>query len=81
MPTNNSSRIIMWQVGAEGLRFLAVRAIVSNPGAQNAAAGSTGLSLNGKDFAGRNCAVLPAVCMVTTVVCGPLVPLTVTVAG
>jgi hypothetical protein len=68
MPTNNSSRMILWQVRAESLRFLAARAIVSNPGAQNAAAASKGLFLNRKDAAGRNCAVLPAVCMVTTVV-------------
>jgi hypothetical protein len=56
--------------------------MVSKPGAQNAAAGSTGVLFGeGRGLAGSIFAVLPAVCMVTMVVWGPLVPLTVTVAG
>ena len=36
---------------------------------------------SGEGFPGPSAAVAPAVCMVTTVVCGPLVPLTVIVGG
>jgi hypothetical protein len=57
-----------WQAREESLRFLPASAIVSNPGAQNAAAGSKGLFSDGKGFVRCSFAVLPAVCMVTTVV-------------
>ena len=50
----------------EILAFLRAKAIDSNPGAQNAAAGNKGL-FSGTGGAPRS-AVLPAVCMVTTVV-------------
>ena len=49
--------------------------MANSPGIQNTVASNTGL------FSGPSAAVLPAVCMVTTVVCGPLVPLSVTVGG
>ena len=52
----------------EILPFLRARAIDSNPGAQNAAAGSRGLFPGTKGAPRRSSAVLPAVCMVTTVV-------------
>ena len=50
------------------LPFLRAKAIDSNPGAQNAAAGNNGLFLGTEGGPGRRSAVPPAVCMVTTVV-------------
>ena len=50
------------------LRFLRAKAIDSNPGAQNAAAGNNGLFSGTEGAPGRRSAVPPAVCMVTTVV-------------
>jgi hypothetical protein len=81
VPASKLNKMSKWQARAESLRFLPASAIVSKPGAQNAAAGSSGLFSDGKGFVKCSFAVFPAVCMVTTVVCGPLVPLTVTVAG
>ena len=52
----------------EILVLLRARAIDSNPGAQNAAAGNNGLFSGTEGGPGRRSAVLPAVCMVTTVV-------------
>ena len=52
----------------EILVFLREKAIDSNPGAQNATAGNKGLFSGTEGAPGRSSAVLPAVCMVTTVV-------------
>jgi hypothetical protein len=68
VPANKVSKMSKWQAREESLRFLPASAIVSNPGAQNAAAGSKGLFSDGKGFVRCSFAVLPAVCMVTTVV-------------
>ena len=68
VPANKLSKMSKWQAREESLRFLPASAIVSNPGAQNAAAGSKGLFSDGKGFARCSFAVLPAVCMVTIVV-------------
>ena len=57
------------------------RAIVSNPEPQNTTAGETGPFCAGDGFARRSSAVPPAVCMVATTVCGPPVPVSVTVDG
>jgi hypothetical protein len=65
----------------DGLRFLQARAIVSNPDPQNTAAGTIGLFSGVRGFAWRSPAVLPAVCIVATTVCAPLVPVSVTVDG
>ena len=50
VPANKLSKMIKWQAREESLRFLPASAIVSNPGAQNAAAGSKGLFSVGKGF-------------------------------
>ena len=63
--------------GAESLRLLPPMATASNPGAQNAAAGSKELFPGRKGFPRRSSAEPPAVCMVTMVVWAPLVPVTV----
>lgn len=68
VPANKLSKMSKWQAREESLRFLPASAIVSNPGAQNAAAGSKGLFSDGKGFVRCSSAVLPAVCMVTIVV-------------
>ena len=81
VPASKLSKMSKGQAREESLRLLPASAIVNNPGAQNAAAGSKGLFSDGKGFLRCSSVLLPAVCMVTTVVCGPLVPLTVTVAG
>jgi hypothetical protein len=65
---NKLSKMSKWQAREESLRLLPASAIVSNPGAQNAAAGSKGLFSDGKGFVRCSSAVLPAVCMVTIVV-------------
>jgi hypothetical protein len=68
VPANKLSKMSKWQAREESLRLLPASAIVSNPGAQNAAAGSKRLFSDGKGFLRCSSAVLPAVCMVTTVV-------------
>ena len=68
-PANKLSKMSKWQAREESLRFLPASAMVSKPGAQNAAAGSTGVLFGeGRGLPGSMFAVLPAVCMVTIVV-------------
>jgi hypothetical protein len=68
VPANKLNRMSKWQAREESLRFRPASAIVSNPGAQNAAAGNKGMFSDGKGFVRCSSAVLPAVCIVTTVV-------------
>lgn len=68
VPPNKLSKTSKWQAREESLRFRPASAIVSNPGAQNAAAGNKRMFSDGKGLVRYSPAVLPAVCIVTTVV-------------
>jgi hypothetical protein len=61
-PASKLSKMVRCRADEENFRLLSPSAIVSNPGAQNAAAGSTGLLFgDGGGVAGSTFAVLPAV--------------------
>src|SRR6201996_4122139 len=81
VPANKAAEKRRPRPKSETLPRRLANAASSIPGAQKAAAGSTGELPFGRGLNPRHSALLPAVCIVTTVVCGPLVVLSVSVPG
>jgi hypothetical protein len=81
VPASRATRKTSRKPRGENLRRLTARAKGINPGAQNAAAGRREAFSVGEPIQRSSFALPPAVCMVTTTDCTPLVPVNATVAG